>query len=80
MKPVDFPGANTTFGKEQPEYLPLPAYWREDEVTSCWELTPEEVNEVIATRRIYVTLVNFNQPLQPQRVSVYNPIIEDNLN
>lgn len=24
MKPVDFPGTNVVFAKEQPEYIPLP--------------------------------------------------------
>lgn len=25
MKPVEFPGVNVVFAKDQPEYIPLPA-------------------------------------------------------
>jgi hypothetical protein len=75
MKPTDFPGHNVVFAKDQPEYLPLPAHRTSDgEVTSCWELTEEELQEVMRTRRIYVTQHTFNRPLQPLLLSsTFNP-------
>lgn len=78
MKPIEFDGCNVTFAKDQPEYLPLPAHRKEDgEVVSCWELTDEEIQEVIKTKKIYLSLLTFNKRIQPQRLSVENPVKED---
>lgn len=29
MKPIEFPGVNVVFAKDQPEYMPLPAMRKE---------------------------------------------------
>ena len=66
MIPVDFSGSNAVFGAEQPEYLPLPALLSSDgRATSCWQLDPAEVAEVVRTGRIYLTQNTQGQPLQP---------------
>lgn len=68
MTPIDFPGANTTFAKNQPEYLPLPAMREEDgTVTTCWQLTEEEIIDLVRTRKLYISIMTFNEPLQPIR-------------
>ena len=42
MKPIKFPEANVTFGENQPQFEPLPAYLSPNGiVVSCWVLTPE---------------------------------------
>ena len=78
MKPVEFEGYKTEIAKNQPEYLTLPAHVTKDgEITSCWELTDDEIQEIIKTKRIYFSVSTFNKPLQPQRPSVENPVKED---
>lgn len=68
MKPIDFPGVNFTFAKDQPEYQPLPAMVlgdRECSVITCWELTDEEIDTLVRTRRLYLKQLTFANPLQP---------------
>lgn len=77
MKPIEFPEQNVVFAKDQPEYNPLPAHRtddRESAVTSCWELSDEDLAEIARTRRIYVTQLTFRHPLQPIRLGTkFNP-------
>lgn len=45
MKPIEFPEQNVVFAKDQPEYLPLPAFRNSGgmgEVVSCWKLSWSE--------------------------------------
>lgn len=66
MKPVEFPGHNIVYGKDQPEYMPLPALRLPDgEVITCWELSDEELQQIITSKKIYLKQLTFNQPLQP---------------
>ncbi len=68
MQPIEFEHQNTVLGKDQPEYNPLPAHRTEDResaVTSCWELSDADLEEITRTRRIYVTQLTFRHPLQP---------------
>lgn len=77
MKASAFPNHNTVFAKNQPEYTPLPAYRHDDEqgsVTTIWELTKEEMQELFKTRRIMLTVLTFNQPLQPIKLSTDIPL------
>lgn len=71
MKPVDFPGTNAIFGKDQPQYLPLPAmrlYDEHDTLITCWELSVDEIDAVTKSGRIYISMLNFGRPLTPLRV------------
>lgn len=74
MTPTTFPESNVTFAKDQPEYLPLPA-WRDDEgqVVSCWELTFLERLKVLFGANIWLSQLTFNQPLQPQKPYIGSP-------
>lgn len=68
MKPIEFPEQNVVFAKDQPEYLPLPAF-RNDcgmgEVISCWKLTPRERLRILFTGKLWVSLAMFGKPLIP---------------
>lgn len=70
MRPVKFKGHNAVYGAGQPEYQPLPVLKTDTSVTSVWELTEEEVNEIVLTRRIKIEQMNFGQNLQPIRPEV----------
>lgn len=74
MAPIEFPEQNVVFAKDQPEYLPLPAHVTTDgQVTTCWEMTPEEREVFLKTGRIYLRVLTFGQPLQPLMLSVEYP-------
>lgn len=71
MNPIEFAEQNVVFAKDQPEYMPLPARRSADgsEVTSCWGMSWRERLRVLLTGRVYLTLLTFGAPLQPQIVS-----------
>lgn len=70
MEPINFEGVNVTFAKDQPEYLPLPAYRSSDgEVICCWKASLWERIKMLFTGRIWIGILTFNQKLQPILVS-----------
>lgn len=76
MKPVEFSEQNIIIAKDQPEYIPLPALMHNDDyghVTSCWQMSWRERLKFLLTGRVYVTLLTFRGPLQPQIVSLEIP-------
>lgn len=76
-QPTDFPGATITIAKDQPPYLPLPARHYGDDMgtlLTCWQLTEEELAEVLKTGKLWVTMLTFNQPIQPIAISVERPV------
>ncbi len=78
--PVKFEGHNCVAAENQPEYLPLPLHvdtlQPEGPAVSCWELTPEELEEVKKTGRVYVEQLTFNRGITPLRVSAVFPLPE----
>lgn len=68
MKPKKFPEVNVMFAKDQPEYLPLPAFKNESpqgEVITCWSLSFKERLRVLFKGEIWLSLMSFNKPLTP---------------
>jgi hypothetical protein len=64
------------FAKDQPEYLPLPAVKCDDgTVLSRWKLTWVERWQIFIHGNLWLCQLTFNQPLQPQRPSVYPPSV-----
>lgn len=77
MKPVKTRHTNVEFGKEQDEYGTLPAYRDpQGQVVTCWELTDEEIEQVIGSKKIYLRQLTFNQPLQPVSLHAENPVLD----
>lgn len=66
MKPINFKESNVTFAKDQPEYLPLPA-WRDNEgrVITCWKLSIKERIIILFKGVLWHDTLTFNKPLQP---------------
>lgn len=61
------------YGKDQPQYLPLPAIRHNDEmgcVTSCWYLSFKERLKLLFTGRVYLQLATFGHSIQPQLMSL----------
>lgn len=76
MTPLNFDGVNIVYAANQPEYEPLPAEKRDGrcgEIVTCWELSPEELERVRETGKIWLAVLTFNQPLQPLIISVDKP-------
>lgn len=81
MQLVEFPEADVTVGADQPEYIPLPAHRvgnREGELVCCWQLTLIERLKVLVTGKVWHSILTFNDPLQPQRLSVEKPSMNVN--
>jgi len=72
MRPSEFKQCNGVFAKNQPQYFPLPVHHVGDEqgrVISCWLCGFRERLRILFTGHVYLSLLTFNHPLQPQRLS-----------
>ena len=79
MKLIEFPEQTTVFAKDQPEYLPLPAHRfgdAEGRIACVWSLTWRERIRVLLTGRIWHQVLTFDQPLQPQLLTVEKPAMQ----
>lgn len=66
MKPVEFKEQNVVYAKDQKEYMPLPALKFEDgTVNTCWKMSWKELLKIVRTRKVWVSVMTFNKPLQP---------------
>jgi len=75
MKPIEFEEVNVVYGANQKEYIPLPCHRTpEGEATMCMQLSEEELKQVQETGHIWVTLLTFNQALQPILLSSTKPV------
>jgi hypothetical protein len=75
MDIVQFKECNVIYAENQPEYLPLPAHRSKDgTVTSCWKMSWKERLRVLFTGKVFLQLLTFNKPLQPQWMTVNNPV------
>ncbi len=77
MIPIAFDDQNVTYAENQKEYQPLPAHKSGSGiVTSCWKLTPEELETIQRTGVVWLQNWTFNAPLQPLRLSTEQPVLE----
>ena len=75
MKPITFPEQTIVWAKDQPPYLPLPAYTDEKQTISCWQLSWRERIRVLLFGRLWLRQLNFGAPLQPQSPSITTPFL-----
>jgi hypothetical protein len=76
MKLIEFPGINTVYAKDQPQYFPLPARLidgAEGQMICCWQLTFKERLKILFTGKIWHSVLTFKHPLQPQLLTVDEP-------
>lgn len=77
MKPIKTNQTNVIFGKDNKDYEPLPAWTNsQGQVVTCWQLTDEEVQQIIESKKIYLMQLTFNQPLQPVSLHSENPVLD----
>lgn len=66
------------YAKDQPEYLPLPAIRQSDGcIVTRWQMSWRERIKALLTGSIYLEVLTFNSPLQPLKMSVDTPEIEN---
>lgn len=76
MEPIEFEEANVVFGKDQPPYLPLPAYCDDVQggrIFHCWQLSWWERFKILFTGRLWISVLTFNKKLQPIKPMADNP-------
>jgi len=74
MKAVEFKEQNIVFAKDQKEYESLPAHAQNTGmITSCFELTEEELKEIQKNQTLFITRLTFKGPVQPIKVNVIKP-------
>jgi hypothetical protein len=80
MRAIKFKEATIMIAENQPEYITLPAYYgqlgespEETGLVTCFELSPEEVYNIVKYRKIWHTQLTFGQAMQPiMLLAVYN--------
>ncbi len=81
MKIIRFKECNAVYAKNQQEYLDLPSHKSDDGcATSCWGLSFLERLKVALTGKIFLSVLTFNNPLQPLKMSVNNPLTQTSRN
>ena len=78
MNPIEFPEQTIVWAKNQPPYLPLPAYTNERETISCWQLTWKERFKLLIFGKIWLRQSNFGAKLQPQLLTIDTPFLKQN--
>lgn len=79
MNLIEFPEQDAIFAKNQPEYMPMPAFSHgnpEGEITCCWQLSWKERIVLLCTGKIWHSIMTFHSPLQPQLLSVQKPAMQ----
>jgi len=75
MDPINFKSANIVMGKDQSQYLDLPACKEQDgKVTSVWKLTDKERKQIAEGGVVCLCQSTFNNAFQP-----VNLWVDDNL-
>jgi hypothetical protein len=75
VKPIEFPQQTQVWAKDQPPYLPLPAYVDLEESVSLWTLTWRERLLLLFRGRLWLRQCNFGRPLQPVSMTVDDPFV-----
>lgn len=77
FKLIRFSEANIVIGKDQPDYIPIPAYVLANDpagtMTFKWKLNWFQRLKVLFTGVVWHEVLSFRQPLQPQRVGCDKP-------
>lgn len=75
MTPITFPEQTIVWAKDQPPYLPLPAFTDQRETISLWQLSWRERCQILWMGRLWLRQYNFGQPLQPQCPTLQYPFV-----
>lgn len=66
----------TEFAKDQPEYITLPSWKGPDGmVVTRWQMTWKERLMCLLTGNLWLSVLTFNRPLQPVKLTTVCPIM-----
>lgn len=77
---IEFPEQTVVIAKDPPQYRPLPAHRfgdAEGRIACCWKITFSARVKVLFTGKIWQQILTFNQPLQPQLLTVEKPEMKE---
>lgn len=77
MEPIEFPEQNRVWAKNQPPFLPLPAYTDERQTVTCWKLTWKERFKMFFTGKLWLMQINFGNSLQAQTPTIDKPFVKN---
>jgi len=66
--------SEVVFAKNQPEYIPLPAIYKDGIVTTRWSLSWKERIRILFSGSLWLMIATFGEPLQPVKMSAECPI------
>lgn len=76
MKSIDFEKANFSIAKDQPGYNTLYAHYDLTDpkmtATTCFELTDEDIEQIIKTRKLWVMQYTFGNLYAPMSVQLHD--------
>lgn len=74
---ISFPEQNEVIAKDQPQYLPIPAYYVDKspkgEIFMKIQPTPEELKQLNEQGHFWMSIWTFDNPLQPLRLFTESP-------
>lgn len=76
MRLIEFQEQTCVIAKDQPQYNPLPARrfaGKDGRIACCWRLSLWERLTVLFTGVVWHQVLTFNEPLQPQLLTVDKP-------
>ena len=77
MKAQEFDQVNVRIAENQEEYETLPAFISATDpygkIVTCFELSEDEIEEVVKTGKLWHTQLGFQKPMQPILMTVKNP-------
>lgn len=77
MKLIEFSEQTLVIAKDQPEYIPMPAYKyandKQGTTVFCWGLSWRERLKILFTGLLWHHVLTFNQPMQPQMLGTDKP-------
>lgn len=79
MKSIDFPECNVALAKDQSQYRTLYAsliQGEEGQMIVEFELTDEEIAQIIKTKRLYYSQFTFGNLFQPMKIMTESPFNE----
>jgi hypothetical protein len=76
VKLTSFPEQNGVLAKSQPQYIPMPVHFTNDQdgrMICCWRLTFFERIRILFSGKVWHQVLTFHQPLQPQLLTISKP-------
>jgi hypothetical protein len=83
MKLIEFEEQSVVIAKDQPEYLPLPAFQFANDpsgrIAFCWQFSWRERLRLLFSGKLWHTVLTFHQPLQPVMLMLDRPFAAEDV-